>query len=89
MISPSVRCTLQTVSFADGDGAAQSFPDSFGQPGGKIMDGMTLPPSPMQALQAEHERLLGRLDDAGGAPCTSPTPPAIDKLSYRNASTAS
>ena len=46
------------------------------------MDGMTLPPSPMQALQAEHERLLGRLDDAGGVPCTSPTPPPIDKLSY-------
>lgn len=46
------------------------------------MDGMTLPPSPMQALQAEHERLLGRLDDAGGAPCVGPTPPSIDKLSF-------
>ncbi len=37
---------------------------------------LTLPPSPMQALQADHERLLGRLDDVGGAPCpgTSPIP---------------
>jgi hypothetical protein len=46
------------------------------------MDGLTLPPSQMQALQAEHERLLGRLDDAGGVPFPSSTPPALDKLPF-------
>ena len=46
------------------------------------MDGMTLPPSPMQALQVEHERLLGRLDDTGGSPCPGPPPPPIEELSF-------
>jgi hypothetical protein len=45
-----------------------------------MMDGLTLPPSPMQALQAEHERLLGRLDDVGGVPCAGPNLPPIEKL---------
>lgn len=44
------------------------------------MDGIAPRPSPVQALQAEHERLLGRLDDAGGVPYTGPTPPAPDQL---------
>lgn len=46
------------------------------------MDGLALPPSPMQALQAEHERLLGRLDDSGGTPCPGPTHPPIEQLSF-------
>jgi hypothetical protein len=46
------------------------------------MDGMTLPPSPMQSLQAEHERLLARLDESGGAPCPGPEPVSADDLSF-------
>lgn len=46
------------------------------------MDGLALPPSPMQALQAEHERLLGRLDDVGGAPCPGLAPAPVEQLSY-------
>jgi len=44
------------------------------------MDGVTLPPSPMQSLQAEHERLLARLDEIGGAPCPGPAPVSLDAL---------
>jgi hypothetical protein len=46
------------------------------------MDGVTLPPSPMQALQADHERLLGRLDDVGGAPCTGTSSLPIEEQSF-------
>jgi hypothetical protein len=44
------------------------------------MDGIAPRPSPVQALQAEHERLLGRLGDVGGVPSFGPTPPAPDQL---------
>ena len=46
------------------------------------MNGMTLPPSPMLSLQAEHERLLARLDETGGAPCPGPAPASVDDLSF-------
>lgn len=44
------------------------------------MDSIAPRPSPVQALQAEHERLLGRLDDAGGVPFSRLTPPTPDQL---------
>jgi hypothetical protein len=46
------------------------------------MDGMPLPSSPMQSLQAEHERLLGRLDETGGAPCPGTVPVSGDTLPF-------
>jgi hypothetical protein len=36
----------------------------------------------MQALLAEHERLLGRLDDVGGTPCSGNSPLPIEKQSF-------
>jgi hypothetical protein len=46
------------------------------------MDGLTVPTSPMQALQADHERLLNRLDDSGGVPDIGFTHPPLEHLPF-------
>lgn len=46
------------------------------------MNGLAAPSSPMQALQADHERLLSRLDDSKSVPDIGIIPLPLDQLSY-------